>query len=121
MATVDYSTPLSPDGTRIAVVKPHQGRIDILRVNGQPPQQITVKGWNNLTGADWAADGKSFFAYSSKDREAVILHVDPQGNARILWQHPGSDNTYTVPSPDGRHLEIQVRTQDANLWMMENF
>jgi Tol biopolymer transport system component len=117
----DYEWHLSPDGTRIAIIRNREGRIDILWLNGRAPQEITVKGWNTLTGADWAADGKSLFAYSSKDRGAVILSVDLLGNSRVLWEHHLSDSTYTVPSPDGRHLAIQVRTQDANLWMMENF
>jgi len=122
VATADSEWHLSPDGSRIAIPKDREGRIDIVWVNGRAPQQIKVKGWNTLTGADWAADGKSLFAYTSKDRGAVLLRVDLQGNARVLWENKsGGENTYTVPSPDGRHLAIQVRSQDANLWMMENF
>ena len=121
-ATGDDEWRLSPDGTRIAIPKDREGRIDIVWLNGRAPQQIKVKGWNTLTGADWAADGKSLFAYTSRDRGAVILSVDLQGNARVLWENKsGGDNTYAVPSPDGRRLAIQVMTQDANLWMMENF
>ena len=62
---------------------------------------------------------RSLFVYTSKDRGSVLLKVDEQGNARVLWTY--QDISYTVPSPDGRHLAIQVMTQDANLWMMENF
>jgi Tol biopolymer transport system component len=120
-ATAAYEWHLSPDGARIAIARNRTGQIDILSLNGRPTKEITVKGWNTLTGADWAADGKSLFAYSFNNQAAVLLSVDLQGNARVLWDHKGSDNTYTVPSPDGRHLAIQVRTQDANLWMMENF
>jgi Tol biopolymer transport system component len=114
-----YEWHLSPDGTRIAIPRNHEGRIDIVWLNGRAPQQITVKGWSTLTGAVWAADGKSLFVYTSKDRGAVLLKVDEQGNARVLGTYP--DISYTVPSPDGRHLAIQVTTQNANLWMMENF
>jgi serine/threonine protein kinase len=115
----DYEWHLSPDGTRIAIPRNHEGRIDIVWLNGRASQQITVKGWSTLTGAVWAADGKSLFVYTSKDRGSVLLKVDEQGNARVLWTY--QDISYTVPSPDGRHLAIQVMTQDANLWMMENF
>jgi serine/threonine protein kinase len=121
VATDDMEWHLSPDGTRIAIPKIGEGRIDILWVNGLAPQKIKVKGWNTLTGADWAADGKSLFAYTSKDRAAIILSVDLQGNARVLWEHKGNDNILSVPSPDGRHLAIRVMDHDANLWMMENF
>jgi len=117
--TSDYEWHLSPDGTRIAIPRNHEGRIDIVWLNGRASQQIKVKGWNTLTGADWAADGKSFFVCTSKDRGAVLLNLDLQGNARVLRTY--QDISYTVPSPDGRHLAIQVTTQNANLWMMENF
>jgi serine/threonine protein kinase len=119
--TGDLEWHLSPDGTRIAIPKIGEGRIDILWVNGRAPQEIKVKGWNTLNGADWAADGKSLFAYTSKERGAIILRVDLQGNARVLWEHKGNDNILSVPSPDGRHLAIRVMDHDANLWMMENF
>jgi Tol biopolymer transport system component len=117
--TADYEWHLSPDGTRIAIPRNREGRIDILSLNGRAPQQITVKGWSTLTGAVWAADGKSLFVYTSKDRGSVLLKVDEQGNARVLWTY--QDISYTVPSPDGRRLAIQVTSQNANLWMMENF
>jgi eukaryotic-like serine/threonine-protein kinase len=115
----DYEWQLSPDGTRIAIPRNHEGRIDIVWLNGSASQQITVKGWTTLTGASWAADGKSLFVYTSKDRGTVLLKVDEQGNARVVWTY--QDISYTVPSPDGRHLAIQVTAQNANLWMMENF
>jgi eukaryotic-like serine/threonine-protein kinase len=117
--TSDYEWHLSPDGTRIAIPRNREGRIDIVWLNGRASQQITVKGWSTLTGAVWAADGKSLFVYTSKDRGSVLLKVDEQGNARVLWTY--QDISYTVPSPDGRRLAIQVTTQNANLWMMENF
>jgi Tol biopolymer transport system component len=119
--TAAYEWHLSPDGTRMAIARGRTGRIDIVGLDGGASQQITVKGWNTLTGADWSSDGKSLFGHTFNDQGAVLLSVDLQGNARVLWQHRGSGNTYAVPSPDGRHLAIQVRTQDANLWMMENF
>ena len=42
--TDDYSWDLSLDGTRIAVQAP--GRVHILSLRGQPPQEVAVKGWN---------------------------------------------------------------------------
>jgi Tol biopolymer transport system component len=120
-ATDDYEWKLSPDGTRVVILKNREGRINILRLNGQSLQQITVKGWNTLTDANWAADGKSLFVSSPTNRAAVLLSVDLQGHARLLWENKGGVDTYTVPSPDGRHLALQGFTDDGNLWMMENF
>jgi serine/threonine protein kinase len=118
---IDYLWDLSPDGTRIAIVKNRDGQIHILSLNGGAPQEITAKGWNILTSVNWSADGKGLFVSSFKDQGAVLLHIDLQGNARILWEHPGGPETYAVPSPDGRHLAMRGWTVDSNLWMLENF
>jgi eukaryotic-like serine/threonine-protein kinase len=120
-ATDNYEWKLSPDGTRVAILKSREGRINIIRLNGQSPQEITVKGWNTLTDANWAADGKSLFVSSFRDRGADLLSVDLQGNARLLWENKGGIGTYAVPSPDGRHLAMQGFSEDGNMWMMENF
>jgi eukaryotic-like serine/threonine-protein kinase len=120
-ATDNYEWKLSPDGTRVAILKSREGRINILWLNGRAPQEITVKGWNTLTDANWAADGKSLFVSTFGDRGAVLLSVDLQGNARLLWENKGGIETYAVPSPDGRHLAMQGFTEDGNMWMMENF
>jgi serine/threonine protein kinase len=120
-AAVDYWWDLSPNGTRIAIVENRAGQVHILSLNGRAPQDITVKGWETLTTAAWAADGKSLFVSSFKDRGPVILSVDFQGNARLLWEHLGGIDTYAVPSPDGRHLAMRAWNVEGNLWMMENF
>jgi Tol biopolymer transport system component len=86
-----------------------------------PTEDITVKGWKRVSDVYWAADSKSLLVSSSKDQVPVVLHVDLQGNARVLWEVQGGTNTYAVPSPDGRHLAMQKMTNDGNLWMMENF
>jgi serine/threonine protein kinase/Tol biopolymer transport system component len=120
-ATADYLWDLSPDGARIALLKNKEGRIQILSLNGGPPQEITVKGWDSLNSADWAAAGKGLVVSSRKERGPILLSVDLQGNARVLWEHAGSFKTYGVPSPDGRHLAMQRWIVDGNMWMMENF
>ena len=43
-AMADYWWDLSPDGTRIAILKRRGGRIQILWLNGRAPQEITVTG-----------------------------------------------------------------------------
>jgi serine/threonine protein kinase/dipeptidyl aminopeptidase/acylaminoacyl peptidase len=120
-ATASYQWNISPDGTRIALLGPDRGRIHILSLGGYPPQTITVNGWKGLDAVTWAADGKSLFLSSSKDQVPVVLRVDMQGDARVLWEVPGGTSTYAVPSPDGRHLAMQKMTTDGNMWMMENF
>jgi Tol biopolymer transport system component len=117
----DYQWDLSPDGTRIAVLKSRDSRIQILSLSNRAGQEITVKRWNFLTSAVWAADGKGLFVSSRNAQGPVLLSVDLQGNARVLWEHAGNAETYGVPSPDGRHLALQRWIVDGNMWMMENF
>jgi eukaryotic-like serine/threonine-protein kinase len=118
-STDDYSWDLSLDATRIAVQDP--GRVHILSLRGQPPQEVAVKGWNVVDAVRWTADGKGLFVSSPLQRGSVLLHVDLQGNAQVLWKHEGSPVTHGVPSPDGRHLAFEGWTLNSNIWMMENF
>ena len=117
----DYKWDLSPDGARIAVLKRLEGRIQILSLNGDPPRELRVKGWNRLGDLDWAADGRRLLLSSVDERGSVMLRVDLQGNAGILWEQPGGLGTYASPSPDGRHLAMLGWTVNNNFWMMENF
>jgi Tol biopolymer transport system component/DNA-binding winged helix-turn-helix (wHTH) protein len=120
-AASDYEWDLSPDGTRIAILRDREGKLEILALNGRAQQEITVKGWSVLTTLAWAADGNGLIVSSFVERGSVLLSVDLQGNASLLWEDKGGVSTYAVPSPDGRHLAMQGFTEDANLWMMENF
>ena len=88
-ATADYEWDLSPDGARIAILKIREGRIQILSLNGRAPQEITVTGWNRLTTVVWMANGKGLFVSSLKEQGSVLLDVDLQGNAHVLWEHHG--------------------------------
>jgi len=120
-ATDDYHWDLSPDGARIALLKHRERRVHILPLNGRAPQEITAKGWHILSSVNWTADGKGMLVSSYTSRGSVLLSVDLQGNARLLWEHPGGVDTYGVPSPDGRHLAMRGWYNETNMWMMENF
>jgi hypothetical protein len=119
-ATADYQWDLSPDGARLAILKNRERGIQILSLNDRALQEIPVKGWNSLTSAVWAADGKGLFVSSLTERGSAHLSVDLKGNARLLWKHTGGVGT-SVPSPDGRHLAMLGWTADSNIWTMENF
>src|SRR6266566_3196876 len=89
---------------------------------GEVIREIHVKGWSNLLAFSWAADGKSLFAVAGIRGGRVVVHVDLQGNASVLWENiGGSGETLATPSPDGRHLAIQSWTTNGNMWMLQNF
>ncbi len=116
----DYGWALSPDGTRIAVLKKSTAEIHVLSLQTHADHQIIVQGWNSLVALDWTADGAGFFM-SSLQPSCVVLRVDLHGKARVLWEPKGASMTWAIPSPDGRHLAMPAFSQNSNVWMMENF
>jgi Tol biopolymer transport system component len=114
---------LSADGARIAATRSPAGPIYILSTHGQAMQQIRVKGRSNLLAFTWAVDGKGLFVVAAGIRGGhVLLYVDLQGNAHVLWENAGaSGETLPWSSPDGRHLAISSWITNGNMWMMENF
>jgi len=112
---------LSPDGSRLAFWKTPQAPIEILSLNGGATRSYYVKGWDNLDSLDWTADGKGFFVFDRVHGGMVLLHVDLQGNARVLQKNQGDAAAFCRQSPDGRHLAIGDFRIDGNIWTLENF
>jgi serine/threonine protein kinase/Tol biopolymer transport system component len=129
----EYVWDLSPDGTRIAILKRSEAAISVLSLRGQPLQEVIAKGWHSLQSVDWLADGTCLFVSSVGEGGATLLHLDLGGNARLLWESKGTiqpDITpfiggpsapWAVPSPNGRNLAICEWSLSANIWMMERF
>jgi eukaryotic-like serine/threonine-protein kinase len=91
-------------------------------LTGHAPQTFQVKGWTlGEYGLDWTADGKGLFVSSPVPGGVALLHLDLQGNARLLWEQKGGSVTWGVPSPDGRHVAMPGNTQNSNIWTIQNF
>jgi serine/threonine protein kinase/Tol biopolymer transport system component len=131
-----YDWDLSPDGSRMVVLKTSEGRIHILSFDGRAPRVIAVKGSTALQTVNWTSDGKALLASSATPQGSALLRIDLRGNSQMLWQEKGSiapwvgdfdvglggpSAPWAVPSPDGRHVAIYSWTLSANMWMMENF
>jgi Tol biopolymer transport system component len=115
-----YTWDISPDGTRIAVLKLGGSEIDVLSLHTHEVRRIIVKGWSGLESLDWTSDGKGFFT-SSRASGSVLLHTDLQGNARTLWEPKGDAKTFAVSSPDGHHVALPGFAQSSNVWSMQDF
>ena len=131
-----YIWDLSPDGTRIAILKSSESLIRILSWRDGSSKDVTVKNGSPLESLNWTADGQAFFASSYTKEGLVLLRLDQQGRTHVVWEQKGSIAPWNseslhwqgmptaplaIPSPDGRHLIIYEWSLSANMWMMENF
>jgi serine/threonine protein kinase/Tol biopolymer transport system component len=122
-----YQWALSPDGTRIAVMNPPEGRVHMLHLDGRPTDEIAVKNLVLGDAFDWAADGKGLFIDNSTPRGMALSYLDLHGNTHPIWEQPGvvgpsgRASIWGIPSRDGRHLAINGWTHSSNVWMLEGF
>jgi Tol biopolymer transport system component len=116
----DYSWDLSPDGTRIAILKRSTAEIHVLSLRTHGDKKIMVKGWDGLAALDWTSDGKGLFT-SSLAAGSVLLHTDLQGNTNVLWEPKGANMIWAISSPDGRHIVMPGFASSSNVWRMQDF
>ncbi len=127
-----YLWDLSPDGTRIAILRYSKARIDILSLDGRALQPALVKG-SSLLSLNWASDSQALLASSQVERGSVLMRVSLKGEPHVVWQQNGSVAPWNrpfgdpgaapfgLPSPDGRYLAIYSWSLNGNMWMLENF
>jgi WD40 repeat protein len=118
---------LSPDGARIAIVDPSEGKGEI-RILNLADRRVTVLPihdwkWQFLAQISWAADGKNLFALAQSPSSIALCYVDANGNPRILHEIPAGAAWVSniVPSPDGRSLALTKRTYTVDVVLLENF
>jgi hypothetical protein len=122
-----YSWSLSPDGTRIAVMNPSEGRVHVLHLDGRPNEEITPKNLKFGDALDWSADGKGLFIDYATPKGTALAYLDLKGNTHVVWEETSSigargiETPWGIPSRDGKHLAINGIASTSNLWMLENF
>ena len=114
---------LSPDGSRIAIRIPGEGRIRILSLAGEPPREVAVHGWtfDQYSLLFWSADGTGWYVPGQSGGGTDLLYVDLEGHAHVLTHLPGTAQTQAVPSPNGRYLAYTQWNSLSNVWMIEGF
>jgi serine/threonine protein kinase/Tol biopolymer transport system component len=117
----DYSWQLSPDGSRIGIVKRHGNQIRLVPLRGGQTRTIPIKDYSDLLDLNWAIDSQSMFVSTLNPSGATLLHVTLDGDAQPVWQQPQSGFTWGFPSPDGRHLAILGANSESNVWIISNF
>ena len=117
----DYWWQLSPDGSRIGILKKHGNRIRIVPLSGGPTRTIAINGYSDILEFFWPIDSQSMFVSTLAPGGAILLQVSLSGEAQPIWHLPQSTHTWGFPSPDGRHLAILNSSKDSNVWMINNF
>jgi len=118
---LDYAWQLSPDGSRIGILRRHQNHIRILPLKGGQMRTVTLKGHADLIDLNWAADSQSMFVSALEPDGATLLHVDHNGDSLPIWQQPQKSWIWALSSPDERHVAIMGASSEANAWSISNF
>jgi Tol biopolymer transport system component len=113
---------LSPDGTRIAasLFDYKKGEVQIVSLPGGAIQKLSAAPWTELATVAWAADGKSLFLASYSSRGTAIVHMDLNGQTKMLFK-PAWDIFSLSPSPDGHYLAFGPIITNANAWTIASF
>jgi eukaryotic-like serine/threonine-protein kinase len=113
---------LSPDGRTFAIARSakNETRIQLLSVSNGGDREIIVKGWTNMTGVNFARNGKGLYCGSVSAEFRTLLYVDFDGKAQVLWRYNGMGDgkMWAIPSPDGRYLAIHGNAVNSNVWML---
>jgi serine/threonine protein kinase/Tol biopolymer transport system component len=117
----DYWWQLSPDGSRIGIVREYGNQIRLVPLSGAATRTITTNGYSDLLELFWAIDSQSMFVSTVAPGGASLLHVSLSGEAQPVWHRPESTHAWGFPSPDGRHLAIMNSSSESNVWIINNF
>jgi hypothetical protein len=115
---------LSPDGSRIALVKKHEIRnqVEFIPLAGGETRTVELKGpFLSGRSVEWAPDSQSVFVGAEGSHSATLLHVDLKGNVQPIWRQAHVGAVGGAPSPDGRRIAIGATGFNTNVWLIDNF
>jgi hypothetical protein len=111
---------LSPDGRWLSTGATQSGPLQFLSLRGEPPRVLAFEDLKVQNRAAWTADGRGLIVLNYSTDGAELLHLDLQGNARVLLKCDSPQGCFGVPSPDGRYLAISDFRRTSNIWMLQN-
>jgi serine/threonine protein kinase/Tol biopolymer transport system component len=115
---------ISPDGARVALVSSakYRGSIKILTVADGSWREISTP-LNTLMGIAWAPDAESFYADFFSPDSVGVAHIAPDGRVQPLLSKKRGSQFFqgVLPSPDGKHLALDLQEYDSNVWIIDNF
>jgi serine/threonine protein kinase len=112
---------LSPDGARLALLRPDAPRYDILdAASGRELSHVDLPEQSFPQSVQWSADGATLYA-SGLDVLAPfwIARLSSRGVDRVLWRDNAVWPGQLAISPDGSTLAFTSITWSHELWMIE--
>jgi eukaryotic-like serine/threonine-protein kinase len=115
-------TALIADGEHFAYIVPEEkgirNRIRIVSFQGEPPKDIVVKNAVRLLALDAFPTG-GFLSTETASPHQGLVFIRADGNATLLWRPEHLDASAAIPSPDGKHLAMNVWTRQSNVWLID--
>jgi hypothetical protein len=95
----------------------------LLSLSGGADREISLKGWLNSVGLDWADNNQGLYVGFVQSQGRVLVHSDFSGNVKILRQYKGAGRgmVWGIPSPDGRQIAIMGGAVSSNAWVLGGF
>jgi hypothetical protein len=89
-------------------------------MDGGKEKAIKIKTY---TGVDlnWGFNSKYLFVSTVSADGAGISRVDLDGNEQPIWIQHDASWASGLQSPDGRHLAMFRASNDANVWLIDDF
>jgi hypothetical protein len=111
---------LSPDGAEIAIplhqiTKLRIRLIELDATGGPSESEIPIDSLVSISGLNWTADGKGWFAPMSTAGGSKLVYLDRKGRITTLLERAG----YAIPSPDGKHVALMIPAVTSNMWAVD--
>jgi hypothetical protein len=116
-----------PDGDAFSYILPPEkdirNRVRVISFRGERSRDIVVKDVTALSGLAWLASGSGFLSRDGAPFAGRLLLISPDGaSSKVLWESaPPLYVEWGMPSPDEKHLAINVRSRQGNAWMISDF
>jgi hypothetical protein len=117
------SADLSPDGTRLAVLRRDEPGYDILDAkSGRVIRRVGMPAKSLLQSVRWSADGTALYATCMGVKAPYsIVRISAEGVDRVVWKSDDVWAGYLAISPDGSTLAFTTLSlPKPELWILRS-
>jgi hypothetical protein len=112
---------LSPDGTRLVVLRSDEPGYDVLdATSGRILRRIDLPATSYPQSVRWSADGARLYATGMEEIARYwIARLGERGIDRLIWKSQSVWPGYLAISPDGTTLAFTSSESSTELWILE--